>query len=331
MAGQSIPNPGYAFCGIAWLCWHSSWRLSQHLYKSMISLAAFDRSLMFFIGWPRHIGSLMCQHPSSPQSTSMISFTHACKTWPECICFLECNMQNYAYATGFYFFCFKKTPFYCVWKNFEILCKNSGNPGFALTSWCWLQKSCSLWTFCRNRMMPSQTQQPPDCCVQCEPDVWYGWSASHESWDFERPWLWWRNAAATNPWGWHSKVAWLHLKNLRIFLEDSYLLGGEKGEKKETSYIIYIILLRKDFVKETPARLDFCLFVAHCNAVVVPRDLHSLFGIVVVCSWRCGTGLGPSRRFLGKYQGLLALFFVANFIVLFNVYVFHFPSQTNTK
>lgn len=133
----------------------------------------------------------------------------------------------------FFFFVLKKTPFYCVWKKFEILCKNSGNPGFALTSWCWLQKSCSLWTFCRNRMMPSQTQQPPDCCVQCEPDVWYGWSASHESWDFERPWLWWRNAAATNPWGWHSKVAWLHLKNLRIFLEDSYLLGGEKGEKKK--------------------------------------------------------------------------------------------------
>lgn len=82
----------------------------------------------------------------------------------------------------------------------------------------------------------------------------------------------------------------------------------EKKGKKRNIIHWYIILLRKDFVKETPARLDFCLFVAHCNAVVVPRDLHSLFGIVVVCSWRCGTGLGPSRRFLAKYQGLLALF-----------------------
>lgn len=116
-------------------------------------------------------------------------------------------------------------------------------------------------------------------------------------------------------------------KSQKIFGGFLFAWGRKRG-KKETSYII---LPRKGFVKETPARLDFCLFVAHCNAVVVPRDLHSLFGIVVVCSWRCGTGLGPSRRFLGKYQGPLSLFFVANFIVLFSMYVFHFPSQTNTK
>lgn len=93
-------------------------------------------------------------------------------------------------------------------------------------------------------------------------------------------------------------------KSQNIFRGFLFAWRRKRGKKRN----IIIILLRKDFVKETPARLDFCLFVAHCNAVVVPRDLHSLFGIVVVCSWRCGTGLGPSRRFLGKYQGLLALF-----------------------
>lgn len=99
-------------------------------------------------------------------------------------------------------------------------------------------------------------------------------------------------------------------KSFRMFfqgasVEDFWriLIWMRKREKKGN-----IILLHKDFVKETPARLDFCLFVAHCNAVVVPRDLHSLFGIVVVCSWRCGTRLGHGRRFLGEYQGLLALF-----------------------
>ena len=95
----------------------------------------------------------------------------------------------------------------------------------------------------------------------------------------------------------------LNLKNLRRFLEDSDLLGGEEVEKKK-----HHTTSEEIFVKETPARLDFCLFVAHCNAVVVPRDLHSLFGIVVVCSWRCGIRLGHGRRFLGEYDGLWALF-----------------------